>query len=160
MDFFHTLLLTHIGLGELAGLCFLWVAIDIFNRTDKGLARVKLVSIAGTISVWLAWLAGGYYYAVHYGAKVKPVIIDKASNLKWAHKVVIEFKEHIFLFIPILAVAAVLIFWKTSKWSDIDSKTLDKAGYLSVLIFIMCFMMAGLGAVVSMAARSLLGGGI
>ena len=160
MDFFHSLLLIHIGLGELAGICFLWVAIDTINRTDKGLARTKMVSIAGTISVWLAWIAGGYYYAVHYGAKVKPVLIDKASSFKWAHKVVIEFKEHIFLFIPILAVAAVLFYLKTNKWSDVDSKTLDKAGYLSILIFIMCFMMAGLGAIVSMAARSLIGGGV
>jgi hypothetical protein len=160
MDFIHFLLTFHVGFGELAGLCFLWVAIDTFNRTDKGLARIKIFTIIGTVAAFAAWFVGGYYYVVHYGTKVKPVIIAEASKYKWAHQIVIEFKEHIFLFIPVLAVAVLLFFWKTSKWSDVDSATTNKIGFLSLLIFIMAFMMAGLGAIVSGVARTLLGGGI
>ena len=51
---------------------------------------------------WLgAWLTGGYYYVVYYGAQVKPII--KAGQYDWAHSVVTEWKEHIFLFLPFLA---------------------------------------------------------
>lgn len=160
MDLMHYLLLFHIGMGELTGICFLCVAIDTFNRTDKGLVRAKVASALGAIAAFLSWLTGGYYYVTHYGAKVKPVIIAEASDLKWAHKVVIEFKEHIFLFIPVLAVAAFLFYLKASNWNDLDIKTANKAGYLALLIFIMAFMMAGLGAIVSMSARHLLGGGV
>lgn len=160
MDLIHYLLMVHIGFGELAGICFLAVAIETFNRTDKGLVRAKIVAAVGAGGAFLSWLVGGYYYVVHYGTQVKPVIIAQTSTLKWAHKIVIEFKEHLFLFIPILTVAALLFYLKTAKWSDVDSKTLDKAGYLSILIFILAFMMAGLGSIVSMAARHLVGGGI
>jgi hypothetical protein len=160
MDAIHFLLHLHVGFGELAGFCFLWVAVETFNRTDKGLARAKIVAVVGTISAFAAWLIGGYYYVVHYGTKVKPVIIAEASKYKWAHKIVIEFKEHLFLFIPILAVAALLFYWKISKWSDVDSATTNKMGLLCLLIFAMVVLMAGLGAIVSGAARALLGGGI
>lgn len=160
MDFIHILLLLHVGAGELAGLCFLVVAVETFNRTDRGLARAKIGAVVGTAGAFLSWLVGGYYYVIHYGTQVKPLIISQESTLKWTHKIVIEYKEHVFLFIPILAAAACLFYLKTAHWSDVDSKTLDKAGYLSILIFFMSFLMAGLGALVSMAARLLLGGGV
>jgi len=160
MDLLHYLLMVHVGFGELTGICFLIVAIETFNRTDKGLARAKIGAAAGAFAAVISWLVGGYYYVVHYGTKVKPVLIAQDSTLKWAHKIVIEFKEHIFLFIPILAAAALIFYLKTATWGDVDSKTLDRAGYLSVTLFLLSFLMAGLGAVVSMAARLLLGGGI
>jgi len=160
MDFIHYLLFFHVGFGELAGICFLIVAVETFNRTEKGLARAKLSAAVGTVGAFLSWLIGGYYYVVHYGTQVKPVLISQTSTLKWAHKIIIEYKEHIFLFIPILAVTALLFYLKTARWSDVDSKTLDKAAYLSILIFLMSFLMAGLGALVSMAARLIMGGGV
>lgn len=160
MDFIHYLLFFHVGFGELAGICFLIVAIETFNRTEKGLVRAKISAAIGTIGAFLSWLVGGYYYVVHYGTEVKPILISQASTLKWAHKIIIEYKEHIFLFIPILAVAVLVFYLKTGKWSDVDSKTLNKAACLSVLIFLMSFLMAGLGSIVSMAARHLMGGGV
>lgn len=160
MDFYHVLLLIHIGFGEFAGLCFLWVAVDTLNRKDAGLQRVKYISAFGTISAICAWFAGGYYYVKHYGTVVKPVLIAESSHLKWAHKVVIEAKEHIFLFIPILAIAAFLIYFRLKSWNDLDEDTSRKAAALSLLVFLMAFLMAALGATVSGSVRTLLGGGV
>lgn len=160
MDFYHVLVLIHIGLGEFTGLCFLWVAVETLNRKDPGLSRAKFFSAAGAISAVCAWFAGGFYYVKHYGTIVKPVLIAETSNLKWAHKIVIEAKEHIFLFIPILAVTVFLIFFRTGSWNDHDEATTKKIAYLSLLIFLMAFLMAGLGSLVSGSVRALLGGGI
>lgn len=157
MDFFSILIIIHIGFGELGGLCFLWVAIDTFNRKDEGLARAKIISKLGAISTIAAWFAGGYYYVKHYGILVKPVLIAEASNYKWAHKVAIEAKEHIFLFIPILAVTVFLIFLKLDSWKDIDEATTKKVAYLSMLIFLMSFSMAAMGSLVSISVRAILG---
>jgi hypothetical protein len=75
MDFFHKLLLSHIGFGEIAGFLFLVIAIEVFNRSERGLARAKVLSAIGAISALLSWCVGGYYYFVHYGNAVKPIII-------------------------------------------------------------------------------------
>jgi len=160
MDFFTILLICHIGLGEFAGLCFLWVAVDTFNRSDAGLRRVKIFSTMGTISAIGAWFAGGYYYLKHYGPVVKPALIAEASHYKWAHNFIIESKEHIFLFIPLLAVAAFLLYFKLESWKDLDEATSKKAAYLSLLIFLMAFLMAALGSLVSGSVRAVIGGGI
>jgi hypothetical protein len=157
MDFFSTLLIIHIGLGELGGLSFLWVAIETFNRNDAGLKRAKLISKIGAISAVGSWFAGGYYYVKHYGTMVKPVLIAEASNYKWAHKIVIEAKEHIFLFIPVLAVAAFLVFLKLESWKDLDEATSKKLAYLALLIFLMAFSMAAMGSIVSISVRAILG---
>lgn len=160
MDFYHILLLIHIGLGEFTGLCFLWVAVDTLNRTESGLRRARYISAAGAVSSVMAWFAGGFYYVRHYGSVVKPVLIAETSNLKWAHKVVIEAKEHIFLFIPILAVSAFLIYYKAGSWSEIDEVASKKAAFLSLLIFLLAFLMAAMGAIVSGSVRTLIGGSV
>ncbi len=157
MDFFIILVIIHIGLGEFAGLCFLWVSVETFNRKDRGLSRAKIASTLGAISAVSSWIAGGYYYVVHYGKMVKPVLIAETSNLKWAHKVVIEAKEHIFLFIPVLAVAAFLIFLKLKSWEDLDEATSKKVAYLTLMIFLMVFLMAAMGSLVSGSVRQILG---
>lgn len=157
MDFFLILIIIHIGLGEFAGLCFLWVSVETFNRKDAGLRRAKIFSALGAISAVCAWFAGGYYYVKHYGSMVKPVLIAETSNLKWAHKVIIEAKEHIFLFIPVLAVAAFLLFLKLESWNDLDEATSKKVAYLTLTIFLMVFLMAAMGSLVSGSVRAILG---
>ncbi|PKL15896.1 MAG: hypothetical protein CVV49_19095 [Spirochaetae bacterium HGW-Spirochaetae-5] len=157
MDFFIILVIIHIGLGEFGGLCFLWVAVETFNRKDEGLRRAKIASTIGAISAVSSWFAGGYYYVKHYGTMVKPVLIAETSTLKWAHKIVIEAKEHIFLLIPILAVTAFLLFFKLDSWKDLDEATSKKVAYLALLIFLMVFLMAAMGSLVSGSVRSILG---
>lgn len=160
MDFFIVLIIIHIGLGEFAGLCFLWVAVETFNRKDSGLRRAKIFSTIGTVSAICSWFAGGYYYLKHYGTVVKPVLIKETSNLQWAHKVIIEAKEHIFLFIPVLAITAFIIYFRLQSWNDIDEVTSKKAAYFSLLVFFLVFLMAAMGSVVSASVRALLGGGV
>lgn len=157
MDFFILLVIIHIGLGEFGGICFLWVAVETFNRKDEGLRRAKIFSTIGAISAVSSWFAGGYYYVTHYGKMVKPVLIAESSNLKWAHKLIIEAKEHIFLLIPILAVATFLVYLKLESWKDLDDATSKRLAYLSLLIFLMVFLMAAMGSLVSGSVRQILG---
>jgi hypothetical protein len=49
------------------------------------------------------WIVGGYNYLTAYGFQVRPVIL--AGSHPWAHEVVMETKEHIFVFLPIIAFA-------------------------------------------------------
>jgi hypothetical protein len=153
------LLLIHAMLGDLGGVSFVWVLVEIINKKNSmGLKRARAVSMIGFVFLVLAWISGGYYYLTYYGSKVKPVI--KASELKWAHGIVMEVKEHIFLLIPLLALLVVIILKSITKWEDLDKKSTFLLGTVTTFIFLLSILMAGMGAMIAISARSAVGGGL
>jgi hypothetical protein len=80
-------------------------------RREPPWSRLRSWSLVGLLSAVLSWLTGGHYYVTYYGAKVKPVIT--AGAYSWAHTVFTEAKEHIFLFLPFLALVIWLVVWLT-----------------------------------------------
>lgn len=152
------MLLLHAMLGDFGGVCFIWVFIEIINKTSAGLKRAKVVSIVGTTLAFLAWLSGGYYYLTYYGSTVKPVI--KASELKWAHGIVMEIKEHVFLIIPILALVITILMQSINRWDDMNKNVEKSLSVLSIFAFLLSFLMAGMGALIAISARSAIGGGL
>jgi hypothetical protein len=59
-----------------------------------------------------------------YGSQVKPIIL--AGLHPWVHKVVMEAKEHIFIFLPIIAFALAI----TLSFMDSDTFIGDAKGVL------------------------------
>lgn len=86
------------GVGGVVALYALWMG--LLKRTPV-LERLRAWSFASLLFFVLSWLTGGYYYVTYYGKAVKPVI--KAGDFPWAHAVFTEAKEHVFLFLPVLA---------------------------------------------------------
>lgn len=145
---------THAFLGEAGALMFLWVLVEMINPTPVRLKRAKIAAKLGTILFVLAWIVGGYYYVKFYGPDVKPII--KAGPQPWAHGIAIETKEHVFLFLPFLAVFTwgILRGWGERILQDVRLKrsVLVVAG----LIVLLSFAMAGLGVVTAFGFRSAL----
>jgi glycopeptide antibiotics resistance protein len=73
-----------------------------FNPSPERIKRAKLVALIGVVFLFLSWFTGGYYYVNIYGNNVKPLI--KEGPFPWAHSIVTETKEHVFLFLPFLAI--------------------------------------------------------
>ncbi len=94
------MLVAHIILGLIGIGAFYAVWMGLLKKVPK-LAFLFWASLLGFLSFIASWLTGGYYYVEYYGGAVKPII--KAGEYPWAHLVVMEAKEHIFLFLPILA---------------------------------------------------------
>jgi len=94
----------HAWLGEFAALMFVWAFIEMLSGANENVQRARLATLLGCIFIFSAWLAGGFYYVEIYGAAVKPLI--KEGPLPWAHKIVMETKEHIFIFLPFLGLLA------------------------------------------------------
>jgi|SRR3989344_5281462 len=146
----------HAGLGELGALAFLWVVIEMMNPTEGRVRRATKVACFGVIALFLSWLAGGYYYLTNYQAMVKNLI--KGGPYPWAHSVITETKEHVFMFLPFLAI----VVWGALKQYGIvlindDKKSLGKSiMLLAAFIFILAFLMAGMGYLISSGARSAL----
>ncbi|MCL4376975.1 MAG: hypothetical protein M1409_01135 [Actinobacteria bacterium] len=103
----HWLVPAHAATGEIGALAFLWVIIELANRREKGYVRAKWASLGGFILLFTSWFLAGTYYLTHYGNVVKKVILG--GNLAWAHNIIMETKEHVFIFIPILALLAFLL---------------------------------------------------
>lgn len=148
----------HAFLGEFGALAFLWTFVEMLDPSDSSrLGRAKIASALGVIFLVLAWLVGGYAYLSGYGPNVKPVILH--GPLPWAHAVFTETKEHVFLFLPFLALAACATIWgnarkfvKGPKASQLRFAVL----LLSGVVILLAFAMAGMGYVISTGARQAL----
>jgi hypothetical protein len=85
------ILMSHVALGMACILATVWVFVDVLNARADNLGRIRWMSRLAAACMWLAFLAGGYWYVADYSA-------DKAVILKgpWplAHSLFMETKEH------------------------------------------------------------------
>jgi len=101
----------HVALGELSLLFIIWALVEVaWGPLGRGVLRAKIASLTGTILIFAHWLVSGWYYVAYYGPEVKPII--KAGPWPWAHAIFMESKEHIFLFLPFLALLLLFLIWK------------------------------------------------
>src|SRR3989344_8503681 len=137
----------HAGLGELGIFSFLWFFVELLNPTHERIKRAKVVSLIGVIFLLISWFAGGFYYVNYYGPNVKPLI--KEGPEPWAHSVVMELKEHVFLFIPILSILAFSMIHTHEHEIEKDVKVKRTILVLSIFIFLIGMSMAGMGYIIS-----------
>lgn len=139
----------HLGFAILGIDLFLWLAGEIIANPVKRF-RMVWVAGAGLLSFVLAWIIGGLYYVNYYGSLVKPII--KAGSAPWAHSVVMESKEHIFLLIiPMAATAFFLSFLKKKEIEEYGLKLPFLV--LVLLIALIALSIGAMGYIISAAAR-------
>lgn len=154
----NPLIFIHAICAELGLFAFLWVLVEMLNPTGPRIARAQIAAITGFAFLFFAWIVGGFYYVEIYGLHIKPLI--KASDASWVHSIVMEVKEHVFLFLPILATLTTALLYKY------DSELLEnKDAQLSIvllagLIFLLGFSIAGMGALISSGYRFALMAGV
>jgi hypothetical protein len=144
----------HAGIGELGIFAFIWVFVEIISPTKERLKRAKKAAMIGVILLFASWLTGGFYYVTVYGSEVKPII--KEGPQPWAHLVFTETKEHIFIFLPFLAVLSYGLLIEYEKEILRNRKIRKSIIILVGLIILMGLSMAGMGYIISTGARSAL----
>ena len=128
---------------------FLWLLGEIKNDSWRK-SRLYWSAIVGVLGFVLSWFSGGYYYVKYYGGLVKPII--KSGLAPWAHNIIMETKEHIFLFIIPLALTALFI-------TFLDKKEFEKSNIrwvfmvLVTLIVGLGLTIGAMGFMISAAAR-------
>ena len=95
----NVLLLLHPATGGLATLAALWVFVDTLNAGEASLVRIRNISIACAVLMWLTYFLGGYWYVTYYG--VDKALI-KAGPWAFGHNFFMEVKEHVFLMLLLL----------------------------------------------------------
>lgn len=147
----NLLVTIHALAGILSVFTFLFVFVELLNPTEKSVARIKIFSLAGTILIFVSWIIGGYYYVNYYGLDVKPLI--KKGATPWVHSLIMETKEHVFLFLPFLAVliSGVILRFKEEIFNKHKAKL--SVLILSGLIIFLELTIAMMGYMISAAAR-------
>ncbi|MCR4284403.1 MAG: hypothetical protein NUV64_03795 [Parcubacteria group bacterium] len=142
-------LAVHVLIGVLGVFLFGGVSLGLLKK-KVSVKMLKVFSIGGLISYLTAWALGGHYYIVHYGSKVKPII--KAGDMPWAHSIVMEAKEHVFLFLPFLATVSVVSIFALGGSMDEMPKFKRAVMLVSLMAFIIGILMALAGIIISGAA--------
>ena len=149
----HYFVGTHAALGELAAIGFLWIFIELLNKTSK-IKRIKIIALISVVLLFLSWISGGWYYVNIYSSNVKPII--KEGPQSWAHSVVTETKEHVFLFLPFLALLTFFMIWKYEKKIVNDKNIRFSLMLLCLFIFLLAMSMGLMGYLISTGARAAL----
>jgi len=147
----NPLILIHAICAELGLFAFLWVMVEMLNPTQTRIARAQVASVFGFAFLIFAWVVGGFYYVEIYGLHVKPLI--NASDAQWVHSVVMEVKEHVFLFLPILATLNLALIYKYDQELLENRDASLSIVLVSGLIFLLGFTIAGMGALISSGYR-------
>ncbi len=140
----------HAGAGELGAVAFLWVFVELLKPSVRRVLRAKVAALVGVLAFFASWLVGGYYYVLYYGAEVKPVI--KAGPVAWAHEIVTETKEHVFLFIPFLALLALGLIYRHEEELKAGNQV-RAILILSCAVALFAFGIAAMGYLISSGFR-------
>ena len=128
---------------------FLWLLGEIKNDSWRK-TRLYRSAIIGVVAFVLSWLSGGYYYVKHYGSSVKPII--QSGLAPWAHNIIMETKEHIFLFIIPLSLTALFIaMLDKKKFEELNIKKVFMI--LVILVVGLGLLIGAMGFMISSAAR-------
>lgn len=153
------LVMIHSTFGAIAALASTWIIVEMRHLTPKGLARAKFASYVGAFfNIVGCWIVGGYNYLTVYGSQLRTVILEGAQP--WAHRIIMETKEHVFLFLPVLSIAlmfTLILLGKDQTLLD-DSKARKAMIAIAVLVVFMIVLAFVFGALISNAARIGLGG--
>lgn len=152
-----SLVLLHSISGGLSALVLVWIIVETLYPTDRSLARARVASyLAALLLTTGCWIVGGYNYLTVYGSQVKPVIL--AGPHPWAHEVVMEAKEHIFVFLPIIAFALSITLFVLDRDAFLDDTKFRRALTITAcLALFMVLLMFLMGAVISNDGKSGLG---
>lgn len=143
-------LASHVILGIIAIIFFYAVWLNLFKQ-KLNLKLLKFSSLTGLIAFLLSWLTGGYYYVVYYGNAVRPGI--KGGQFPWAHTIVMEAKEHIFLFLPFLAAISFIVLWFFGQTIATDAKLKKGLLFINAVIAVIGTAIALSGIIISGAIR-------
>jgi hypothetical protein len=141
------LLMGHVFFGVACLVTTMWVFVDVLNASQDNLCRIRKMSCAAAVFMWIAFVIAGYWYVVFYK-------VDKAIILKgpwpFAHSFFMETKEHLVIillmlvtFLPIAAAG------NLSSNKDARRVVLWVAGAVALL----ALMMEGEGAVIAMGVK-------
>lgn len=141
------ILFAHPTFGVLGILATVWVFVETLNARASNAARTRAAAMVAAVCFLLSGLFGGYWYVRFYEPD-KVLILG--GPWPWAHRLIMEVKEHAFFILLILA-----LYLPIAARDRLDSNLMSRRLVLSVaaLIVLSGLALEGAGAVVSSAVK-------
>jgi hypothetical protein len=140
------ILMAHVLFGVACLVTTMWVFVDVLNFSEANQGRIRKMSCAAALFLWLAFLIAGYWYVVSYKA-------DKAVILKgpwpFAHSFFMETKEHLVIMLLMLATYLPMVAGHLSGSKEARRVALWVAGMVALLALVA----EGEGAVIAMGVK-------
>lgn len=141
------ILMTHVAFGVLCIIATVWVLVDVLNARAENLGRIRWISRLAAACMWIAFVAGGYWYVVDYK-------VDKAVILKgpwpFAHNLFMETKEH--FVITLLLLATYLPIAAANNLAE-NRGARRLVLYVAALMLVLGLMAEGNGGVIAMGVK-------
>ncbi len=141
------ILMMHPAVGVLGILAAVWVFVEVLSAGPGNQSRIRIASLAVTVFIWAAYVAGGYWYVKYYAAD-KALI--KAGPWPFAHGIFMETKEHVFLLLLMIATfLPITAFAYASGRQGARNVVL----WVSAFVVLVGLAMEGAGAFISMGVK-------
>ena len=141
------ILMAHVFFGVACLVAAVWIFVDVLHASATNQARIRRMSRAAAVVMWLVFLIGGYWYVVFYNA-------DKSIILKgpwpFAHNVFMETKEHLVIML-LLLVTYLPIAASNDLAANRDARQV--ALWVSGMIALLALLMEGDGAMIAMGVK-------
>ncbi len=137
----------HVFFGVACLITAVWVFVDTLHASATNQARIRKMSWAAAVAMWLAFLFGGYWYVSSYK-------VDKAIILKgpwpFAHNFFMETKEHLVIMLLLLATYLPI----AASDSLMSSKAARQVVlWVAAMLAVAALMTEGEGAVIAMGVK-------
>jgi hypothetical protein len=141
------ILMTHVIFGVACLISSLWVFVEVLNVSAANQSRIRVMSRAAAVFMWLAFVLAGYWYVFFYKA-------DKAIILKgpwpFAHSFFMETKEHLVILLLLLA-TYLPIAAANNLSANKDARRV--ALWVAALVVVLALTMEGEGATIAMGVK-------
>jgi hypothetical protein len=141
------ILMAHVFFGMACLLAAVWIFVDVLHASAANPARIRRMSRAAAVVMWIAFLIGGYWYVFFY--KTDKNIILKGP---WpiAHNYFMETKEH---FVITLLLLATYLPIAASNNLAASKEARRLVLCVAALVAVLALMAEGHGAIISMGVK-------
>ena len=141
------ILMAHVLFGVACLIASVWIFVEALHASETNQARIRKMSLAAAVFMWLAFCIAGYWYVVFYK-------VDKAIILKgpwpFAHSFFMETKEHLVILL-LLLVTYLPIAASSNLVTNKDARCVVL--WVSTMIALIALMMEGEGAIIAMGVK-------
>ncbi|MGA9453836.1 MAG: hypothetical protein WBW41_21105 [Verrucomicrobiia bacterium] len=141
------ILMFHVLFGVACIITAVWLFVDVLHANEANLNRIRRLSWAAAIFMWLAFLIGGYWYVVFYPAD-KAIILN--GPWPFAHSYFMETKEHLVI-VLLLLVTYLPIASSNHLAANREARRLVL--WVLAVIALLGLMIEGHGAIIAMGVK-------
>src|SRR5208282_4733195 len=139
--------MAHVLFGVACLVAAVWIFVDVLHATETNQVRIRRMSRAAAVFMWVAFCIGGYWYVVFYK-------VDKAIILKgpwpFAHSFFMETKEHLVIMLLVL-VTYLPIAAANNLATNKDARRVVL--WVAGMIALTALLMEGEGAIIAMGVK-------